>query len=291
MVHHQAQERGRRCQTGKTLSKLIKEKWGGWDNVDMVVLLQIARRRDVTMLRSEGFAAALVEQFGPDAEKKIAGYFGTEESLYFVSGYLSSLFMAQGVADQFDVAFVDETGHFSVKDGIYTTRKPVVFLQAPGSLGPEAKLKSELKVFEQVDPTEEMLRDFYSTVWRHVDKFRNGLLDLLMEALPSDDSFASWGQGFIPVMHGPEVGQLVKGLEDGMECQTLLGVTGSGKTFTIANVIEKFRNPRSSSPTTAYFSTKINLLTSSRSCAMVRPRVLGCEGFFRAPSAEARAES
>lgn len=42
-----------------------------------------------------------------DAEKKIAGYFGTEDSLYFVSGYLSGLFMAQGMADQFDVAFAD----------------------------------------------------------------------------------------------------------------------------------------------------------------------------------------
>ena len=32
---------------------------------------------------------------------------------------------------------------------------------------------------------------------------------------------------------------LVKGFEEGNQCQTLLGVTGSGKTFTMANVIEK----------------------------------------------------
>ena len=56
---------------GNYMAKLIKEKWGGWDNVDMVVLLQMPAGGDVTMLRSEGFAAALVEQFGPDAEKKI----------------------------------------------------------------------------------------------------------------------------------------------------------------------------------------------------------------------------
>ena len=36
---------------------------------------------------------------------------------------------------------------------------------------------------------------------------------------------------------------LAKGIEDGMETQTLLGVTGSGKTFTIANVIEKVQKP------------------------------------------------
>ena len=36
---------------------------------------------------------------------------------------------------------------------------------------------------------------------------------------------------------------LVKGIQDGMPTQTLLGVTGSGKTFTIANVIEKVQKP------------------------------------------------
>ncbi|QQX78393.1 excinuclease ABC subunit UvrB [Shewanella sp. KX20019] len=37
--------------------------------------------------------------------------------------------------------------------------------------------------------------------------------------------------------------QLVEGLESGVASQTLLGVTGSGKTFTIANVIEKMSRP------------------------------------------------
>lgn len=36
---------------------------------------------------------------------------------------------------------------------------------------------------------------------------------------------------------------LAEGLEDGLAYQTLLGVTGSGKTFTIANVIEKLQRP------------------------------------------------
>lgn len=36
--------------------------------------------------------------------------------------------------------------------------------------------------------------------------------------------------------------QLVQGIHAGYDTQTLLGITGSGKTFTIANVIEKFRN-------------------------------------------------
>ena len=37
--------------------------------------------------------------------------------------------------------------------------------------------------------------------------------------------------------------QLVQGINEGLENQTLLGVTGSGKTFTIANVIQKVQKP------------------------------------------------
>ncbi|MDB8710477.1 excinuclease ABC subunit UvrB [Mediterraneibacter gnavus] len=37
--------------------------------------------------------------------------------------------------------------------------------------------------------------------------------------------------------------QLVKGFKEGNQCQTLLGVTGSGKTFTMANVIEQLQKP------------------------------------------------
>jgi len=37
--------------------------------------------------------------------------------------------------------------------------------------------------------------------------------------------------------------KLTKGLKEGLQAQTLLGVTGSGKTFTVANVIEKIQKP------------------------------------------------
>ena len=39
------------------------------------------------------------------------------------------------------------------------------------------------------------------------------------------------------------IDQLVEGLNAGYDTQTLLGITGSGKTFTIANVIEKIQKP------------------------------------------------
>jgi excinuclease ABC subunit B len=39
------------------------------------------------------------------------------------------------------------------------------------------------------------------------------------------------------------IAALVDGLERGLDCQTLLGVTGSGKTFTMAHVIERVQRP------------------------------------------------
>ncbi len=39
------------------------------------------------------------------------------------------------------------------------------------------------------------------------------------------------------------IAALVQGLRDGLSHQTLLGVTGSGKTFTIANVIQQVQRP------------------------------------------------
>lgn len=39
------------------------------------------------------------------------------------------------------------------------------------------------------------------------------------------------------------IDQLVEGVNDGQPAQTLLGVTGSGKTFTMANVIERLNRP------------------------------------------------
>src|SRR5210317_2495783 len=49
---------------------------------------------------------------------------------------------------------------------------------------------------------------------------------------------------FKPAGHQPQaIDGLLEGLEDGLRAQTLLGVTGSGKTFTIANVIERSQRP------------------------------------------------
>jgi excinuclease ABC subunit B len=61
----------------------------------------------------------------------------------------------------------------------------------------------------------------------------------------SDDSFRFEIAGnYTPSGDQPEaIARLVEGLESGLSHQTLLGVTGSGKTFTIANVIQRVQRP------------------------------------------------
>ena len=50
--------------------------------------------------------------------------------------------------------------------------------------------------------------------------------------------------GYKPEGDQPEaIGKIVKNIKNGVEHQVLLGVTGSGKTFTMANVIEKAQRP------------------------------------------------
>jgi len=51
-------------------------------------------------------------------------------------------------------------------------------------------------------------------------------------------------KGFVPAGDQPKaIAQLVDGLKKGMSRQTLLGATGTGKTFTIANVIQQIQKP------------------------------------------------
>jgi excinuclease ABC subunit B len=51
-------------------------------------------------------------------------------------------------------------------------------------------------------------------------------------------------QPYPPAGDQPEaIDQLVEGVNDGEVFQTLLGVTGSGKTFTMANVIARLGRP------------------------------------------------
>ena len=49
---------------------------------------------------------------------------------------------------------------------------------------------------------------------------------------------------FKPTGDQPQaIKELLEGLNENIEDQTLLGVTGSGKTFTVANVIQQTNRP------------------------------------------------
>ncbi|MFZ9970604.1 MAG: DEAD/DEAH box helicase family protein, partial [Bacteroidia bacterium] len=49
---------------------------------------------------------------------------------------------------------------------------------------------------------------------------------------------------FKPMGDQPQaIEALVRGVNEGVSAQTLLGVTGSGKTFTVANVIQQTQRP------------------------------------------------
>ena len=65
---------------------------------------------------------------------------------------------------------------------------------------------------------------------------------------PSPSTFAGspfrLHQPFLPAGDQPEaIDRLIEGLDDGLSFQTLLGVTGSGKTYTMANVIARTGRP------------------------------------------------
>ena len=59
------------------------------------------------------------------------------------------------------------------------------------------------------------------------------------------------------------IDQLIHGIEAGLASQTLLGVTGSGKTFTMANVIHKLQRPTIVMITQVVLYYRTHLLTHS----------------------------
>ena len=64
------------------------------------------------------------------------------------------------------------------------------------------------------------------------------------QLLSFPDSPFQLSQPFEPAGDQPEaIAKLVEGFDDGLAFQTLLGVTGSGKTFTMANVIARIGRP------------------------------------------------
>ena len=74
------------------------------------------------------------------------------------------------------------------------------------------------------------------------------------------------------------IADLVKGFKEGNQCETLLGVTGSGKTFTMANVIQQLNKPtliiahnKTLAPTTTTTSRKPTSPPRTRTSRRILP--------------------
>lgn len=82
-------------------------------------------------------------------EKKIAEFFGTEEAIYLASGYLTNLVLVQGLNELYEKIFMDELAHFSIKDAVYSVKKPVITFHHRDPEDLRAKIKAELKPKER----------------------------------------------------------------------------------------------------------------------------------------------
>ena len=78
-------------------------------------------------------------------EARLREYFGTADAVYFSSGYLSVLILAQAMAAEFDVLLADEMSHPCVADAAASLRKPVILFRHRDPEDLEGKLKKALR--------------------------------------------------------------------------------------------------------------------------------------------------
>jgi ribose transport system substrate-binding protein len=80
---------------GRTMAALIRQRWGGWDGVDVVFLGRLTTAGEAVELRVEGVAYALAEEFGiqPDDPKIVRVDFedgGSEEDAWGFADVLAA---------------------------------------------------------------------------------------------------------------------------------------------------------------------------------------------------------
>ena len=59
------------------------------------------------------------------AEMEAQRFFGTEDAMYFSTGYLFGAIALAGLVEEYDVIFLDDAGHYSLHDGAMATGKPI----------------------------------------------------------------------------------------------------------------------------------------------------------------------
>jgi 7-keto-8-aminopelargonate synthetase-like enzyme len=80
------------------------------------------QQQGVTTHISRHFATPITQQ----VEAAAAKFFGTEAALYHPTGYLGVSTVLEGIPDEYDTVFMDDTSHYSARHAVAAARKPMV---------------------------------------------------------------------------------------------------------------------------------------------------------------------
>ncbi|MEW6180332.1 MAG: pyridoxal phosphate-dependent aminotransferase family protein [Chloroflexota bacterium] len=64
-----------------------------------------------------------------EVERQVCAFFETGSVLYYASGYLGGMILAQGLAERYERIFVDESAHYSLRDAARASGKPLHFFR------------------------------------------------------------------------------------------------------------------------------------------------------------------
>lgn len=82
-------------------------------------------------------------------EAEARAFFGVERVLYYPSGYMSTVILAQGLRERYERIFIDSAAHYSMWDGARSTGKPVIAFQHRDAQSLQECLRRELKPGER----------------------------------------------------------------------------------------------------------------------------------------------
>lgn len=74
-----------------------------------------------------------------------ARFFGTENIIYYASGYLGNSILLEGLCDEYDAIFADKESHYSIMNAAYMVYKPVIVFEDRDPEDLRKKLKTYLE--------------------------------------------------------------------------------------------------------------------------------------------------
>lgn len=104
----------------------------------------------VSALKDYGSLGQIPRHYGSlpspylEAEEAAVNFFQCESAMFFAAGYLFATIALQGLADRYDVLFLDEKAHYSIRDGARAVNKPMVWFRHTDARDLEEKLRQHL---------------------------------------------------------------------------------------------------------------------------------------------------